>query len=137
MSSLPQRRVILLVDDNEISRAAYGRVWQHFGYRVLTANRGDDALRVARTRLPDVIILDMMGLPDLPGWEVASILRQDPVTANIPIIALTGLDPRSLPDAMNPNVFDRLLRKPTPPNKLLKVVEGLIGHAAADPPPGE
>jgi CheY-like chemotaxis protein len=60
------------------------------GYRMVTANDGEEALRIAHDRVPDLILLDMM-LPKLGGPEVLRALRKDPVTASIPVIVLSGL----------------------------------------------
>jgi len=60
------------------------------GYSVLTASDGEEALRVARTKIPDLILLDML-LPKLGGPQVLHELRKDPLTASIPVIVLSSL----------------------------------------------
>jgi DNA-binding response OmpR family regulator len=64
---------------------------QRDGERVVTANDGRAALRLARSEVPDLVILDLM-LPHLSGWDVCRELRRDTATADVPIIMLTARD---------------------------------------------
>ena len=70
-----------MANENVLARA---------GYKIVTASDGENALLIAHDRIPDLILLDMM-LPKLGGLEVLRALKQDPVTASIPIIVLSGL----------------------------------------------
>ncbi len=81
---------ILLVDDSRFMRMANERSLARAGYSVVTASDGEEALRTARSRVPDLILLDML-LPKLGGPEVLRALRKDPVTASIPVIVLSSL----------------------------------------------
>jgi len=80
---------VLLVDDYPDAL----EVWEIFltaeGCHVITANDGEQALEIARTQRPDVIVMDFQ-MPGLSGPSVAEALRQNPVTAQIPLIAVTG-----------------------------------------------
>jgi two-component system phosphate regulon response regulator PhoB len=80
---------ILVVDDEEdiLNLVCYNL--KADGYRVLTAGSGEDALEMARSRIPDMIILDLM-LPGISGMEAAAILKSDKKTRHIPIIMLTA-----------------------------------------------
>jgi CheY-like chemotaxis protein len=60
------------------------------GYAVVTASDGEEALRIAGARIPDLILLDML-LPKLGGEEVLHSLRKNPVTASIPVIVMSSL----------------------------------------------
>lgn len=60
------------------------------GYSVLTANNGNDAINLAKSEHPDLIILDIV-IPGVGGAEIAEILKENLGTKNIPIIFLTGL----------------------------------------------
>jgi CheY-like chemotaxis protein len=81
---------ILLVDDSKFQRMANESVLARAGYKIVTASDGENALLIAHDRIPDLILLDMM-LPKLGGLEVLRALKQDPVTASIPVIVLSGL----------------------------------------------
>lgn len=82
--------VVLLVEDSKVQKLANERILHKAGYIVLSAADGEEALRVAHDKLPDVILLDML-LPKLSGPEVLHALKEDPATAQIPVIALSGL----------------------------------------------
>jgi CheY-like chemotaxis protein len=79
-----------LVDDSKFQRRANESVLARAGYKVVTASDGEEALLIAHDRIPDLILLDMM-LPKLGGPEVLRALKQNPVTASIPVIVLSGL----------------------------------------------
>ena len=81
---------VLLIDDSKFLRRANELAFSRAGYGVLVAADGEEGLRVARDKVPDVIVLDMM-LPKLSGPELLQELRQDVRTAKIPIIVLSSL----------------------------------------------
>ena len=80
---------ILLVEDNEMNRDMLCRRLKRRGYTILIAVDGNDGLTTARDRRPDIILLDM-SLPTMDGWEVARQIKQDKVTAMIPVIGLSA-----------------------------------------------
>jgi chemosensory pili system protein ChpA (sensor histidine kinase/response regulator) len=81
---------ILLVDDSRFMRQANEKALARAGYGVVTANDGEEALRIAHSSIPDLILLDML-LPKLGGQEVLHALRNNPVTASIPVVVLSSL----------------------------------------------
>ena len=80
---------ILIVEDNEMNREMLSRRLERHGYKTCEACDGRQALEKARSLRPDLILLDL-SLPEIDGWEVARRLKSEPLTANIPIIALTA-----------------------------------------------
>ncbi len=85
---------ILLIEDSKLVRIANARILTRAGYRVVVAGDGEEALSTAFHGVPDVILLDMM-LPKMGGPEVLRALKQNPVTAHIPVIVLTGLSQKN------------------------------------------
>jgi two-component system alkaline phosphatase synthesis response regulator PhoP len=83
------REHILVVDDEEdiLELVEYNLVKN--GYEVKCVTTGEDAVKSARSDLPDIIILDLM-LPGIDGLEVCKILKNDPKTSHIPILMLTA-----------------------------------------------
>ena len=75
-------------------RLALERTLVKAGHKVLSAEDGQRAIKVAQERSPDLILLDMM-LPKLSGPEVLAALKQDPVTSRIPVIVLTSLSQKN------------------------------------------
>ncbi len=82
-------KTILLVEDNEDNRIIYSTVLRHVGYDVVEAHDGAQAISLAHSVRPDLILMDI-SLPEVDGWEATRILRGDPATSAIPIIALTA-----------------------------------------------
>ena len=81
---------ILLVEDSKFLRMATDRALTTAGYKVISATDGEQALRLAREHLPALILLDVM-LPKMSGPDVMKVLKDDPATADIPVMMLTGL----------------------------------------------
>ena len=80
---------ILLVEDNELNRDMLSRRLARRGYAVLVAQDGEEAQAMASAHRPDLILMDI-GLPEMDGWQATRLLKKNPVTAAIPIIALTA-----------------------------------------------
>ena len=81
---------ILLVDDSRFLRVANQRALVRAGHNVSAAADGEEGLRLAIERTPDLIVLDMM-LPRMSGPDVLHALRKNPRTARIPVMVLTSL----------------------------------------------
>ena len=80
---------ILIVEDNEMNRDMLSRRLQRRGFEVVLAEDGAEGVAMAKTELPDIILMDM-SLPVMNGWEATRLIRATPETANIPVIALTA-----------------------------------------------
>jgi CheY-like chemotaxis protein len=85
---------ILLVEDSKFLRLATERALTRAGYEVSSAADGDEAFRVAREKLPDLILLDML-LPKMSGPDVLKALKEDPLTKAIPVVVMTGLSQKN------------------------------------------
>ena len=111
---------LLLVEDNEMNWDMLSRRLLRKGYEVIRAVDGIEAIEISKSDLPDLILMDM-GLPRLDGWEATKMIKADPGTQAIPIIALTshamvGDRERALASGCNdydvkPIEFNRLLDK--------------------------
>ena len=86
----PADPLVLIVDDDERNRKLAQDVLGRSGLRTIAAADGRAALALARDRLPDVVLLDLR-LPDMEGRDVTRTLREDGLTAHIPVVALTAL----------------------------------------------
>ena len=84
------KQSILLVDDSKFMRRANELALLKAGYAVLSASDGEEGLRVAGERIPDLIVLDMM-LPKLSGPQLLEAIKKDSKTQNIPVIVLSSL----------------------------------------------
>jgi len=118
---------VLLVEDDAATRKGYSTYLTGCGFDVTEAANGHEALLLASTSPPHVIVLDL-GLPDIDGWEVARQLKRAPQTATIPILALTGSDlPHERVSAMRAGC-ERHLAKPCEPGHLLAAIRLCVGE---------
>lgn len=117
---------ILNVDDNHAGRYVKTRILERAGYRVIEAETGTDALRLARQALPQAILLDVR-LPDINGLEVCRTIKTDPLTAHIMILQvsathITGADRiHGLEGGA-----DTFLTEPVEPGELIATLEALL-----------
>src|SRR3954468_4336373 len=80
---------ILLVEDNEMNRDMLSRRLERKGYAVVMAVDGAEAVAMAQSEAPALILMDM-SLPVLDGWEATRRIKASPATKSIPVIALTA-----------------------------------------------
>ena len=85
---------ILLVEDSKFLRIATERALTRAGYDMTSAVDGEQALRLAQEKLPDLILLDML-LPKMSGPDVLKALKLDPATRSIPVVVMTGLSQKN------------------------------------------
>jgi len=81
---------ILVVDDDKLTLRTLERILNQAGYSVIPLSLGREAIKIAKDRMPGLIILDIM-MPDMDGGDVASVLKNDNETKGIPIIFLSSL----------------------------------------------
>lgn len=102
---------ILIVEDNEKNMKLVRDVLQVKGYATIEATTGEDGVRLAKERLPALVLMDIQ-LPGISGIEALKQLRADPATTAIPVIAVTASvmasDRRNITDAG----FDGYVGKP-------------------------
>ena len=84
------KKRILMVDDTTDLLLVVSRRLESWGYEALTAESGEEGLRIAQEQRPDLILLDIM-MPKMKGREVCARLKADPRTRHIPVIFLTAL----------------------------------------------
>ena len=90
MTPLPDNATLLIVDDTHSNLGVAVRMFEEHGYRILTAQDGEEGLQRARHTQPDLILLDVM-MPGIDGFEVCRELKADPSTRDIPVLFMTSL----------------------------------------------
>lgn len=104
------KKKILLVEDDEALSSVYKSRLQMEGFDIAEVSNGEDALSVAVSYKPDLILLDAM-MPKISGFDVLDILRNTPQTSSIRIIMLTALSqPKDKERAMALGVDDYLVK---------------------------
>ncbi len=106
------------------------------GFAVGTASDGIEAIKKARSVLPDLVLLDLM-LPELDGFAVCEVLRRDPNFARTPVIMLTALSSQLARLAGMEAGANEYMVKPFSPKQLISKIEALLPSASATvPTPG-
>ncbi|ACC83383.1 response regulator [Nostoc punctiforme] len=119
-------RKILIVDDEEDVRAiAKLGLEMAAGWNVLTASSGQEALKVAATHKPDVILLDMM-MPDMDGRATLQQLKANPATKKIPVILLTAKLQQSDRESFTDMDVAAIFAKPFRPLKLAEQINEVL-----------
>lgn len=116
---------ILLLDDNPLMQQLMSRFLGGLGYRVAIASRAADALAIVRQSPPALLLIDIH-LPDLDGPEALLMLRGVPGCANIPAIAMSGIDAGTARRIIT-NDFDAYLPKPVDLAVLEATIVNVLG----------
>lgn len=93
MGGAVSKTKILIVEDDEFLAGIYETKFTLEGFKVTRAGDGEQALKLAKSKKPDIILLDIL-LPKLDGFAVLKILKAEAETKNIPVILLTNLGQR-------------------------------------------
>jgi CheY-like chemotaxis protein len=116
-----RRRLILIADDNRDFARSSELLLELAGFDVEAVYDGWDALKVAKSRTPDVILLDI-GLPGLNGFQVAEQVRNDACLKDVLIIAISGYSSAMLPGRFEQVAFNFHLVKPVDFKALLSLI---------------
>ena len=108
---MPAFPLVLIVDDDDRNRKLVRDVLRVAGFRVLEATTAAEGIALASEQLPDVVLMDLR-LPDMDGSAAAQILRTDPRTSRIPVVAVTALPLDSRDDWLFDAGFAGFIRKP-------------------------
>ena len=114
----PDQTLVMVADDSKVVRVKTGRLLAQHRYRVAYAVDGLDAARQMQDSVPDVMITDVE-MPGMDGFELTRHVRQNPLTAHIPIIMITAADDKHRDDAQRAGVTV-LLGKPYPEAALIE-----------------
>ena len=113
---------ILVVDDEANIRELLSQEFTEAGYQVATAANGREAIAKVRAQRPDLVVLDVM-MPEMNGFDVAAVLKNDPATLDIPIVILSIVQDRERGFRLG---VDRYLTKPIDTDLLFREVGALI-----------
>lgn len=119
---------ILVVDDDPYNLKLFVEILEAGGYEVINASNGESGVRAAREHHPDLILLDIQ-MPVMTGTEACKILKSDPETKDIPVIALTAYAMAGDREHFLSLGFDGYIPKPIDLTEFLKTVgEYLRSH---------
>ena len=102
------------------------------GFEVDTSRDGHEALEKARSRLPDLILMDL-SLPGLDGWEATRVLKGDPATAHLLVVALSAHALAAEGDRARAAGCDGFIAKPCLPHELVEQMNAYLAQADTAP----
>jgi two-component system cell cycle response regulator DivK len=121
---------ILIVEDNEKNMKLARDVLQSKGHATLEAVTGEDGVRLAIEKKPDLVLMDIQ-LPGINGIEALRRLRADPGCARIPVVAFTASVTSTDRSQISAAGFDAFLSKPINLKEFLETVKRLLGTGQA------
>ena len=121
---------ILIVEDNPANLKLATLLLKNDGHAVLQAEDGSTAIDAARNQQPDLVLMDVQ-MAGMDGLTAAGILKRDPVTATIPIIALTALAMRGDEEKILAAGCDDYIAKPFHYSDLLAKVREMLERASS------
>ena len=122
---------ILIVEDHPDVRRVLTLHLRRVGYEIVEADTGSSAIALTVSEIPDLVLVDL-SLPDVSGLEIAKVIKQNPRTAEIPLVGLSGYSEREIaPRALEAGMA-AYLTKPIETETLVKVIEKLTdGHSSS------
>ena len=119
---------ILVVDDNEKNIILLRDVLEYYGYAVITAENGEEGIRLAREHQPALIFMDIQ-MPVLDGYTAIQIVRSDPELQAMKVVALTSFAMSGDKEHLLQAGFDGYLAKPVDIRQLPIVISKYLGEA--------
>jgi two-component system cell cycle response regulator DivK len=117
--------LILIVEDNEKNMKLVRDVLQVKGYATIEAGTAEDGIRLANERKPDLVLMDIQ-LPGMNGIEALGVLRGDPTTSAIPVIAVTASVMQQDRNLITQAGFDAYIGKPINLKEFLEAVRAMM-----------
>lgn len=119
MPDISRRPLILLVEDYDDAREMYRDYLEYAGFQVETARDGHEALTKARASNPDLVLMDL-SMPGLDGWEATRLLKTDPATSHLTVVALSAHALAAEGDRAKRAGCDGFIAKPCLPHELVE-----------------
>lgn len=120
--------LILIIEDNEKNRKLVRDVLEVKGYKTIESETAEEGLALARSRSPALILMDIQ-LPSIDGITAMKQLKADPLTANIPVIAITASAMTHNRTTMLAEGFDGYQTKPISLKEFLREIARVLGHS--------
>lgn len=114
-------KTVLLVDDSAETRGMYATRLRQAGYEVLEAADGEEGILAAATHQPDLIFMNL-AIPEIDGLTATALLKQNELTAGIPVVTLTGFDEAAARARAEDVGSDGFIGKPCEPSRLVQEV---------------
>ena len=117
--------LILIIEDNEKNMKLVRDVLQVKGYETLEAGTAEDGIRLAQERNPDLVLMDIQ-LPGMNGIDALAVLRGNPATVRIPVVAVTASVMQQDRKQITEAGFDGYIGKPINLREFLETVRSMV-----------
>ena len=124
---------ILIVEDNEANMKLACLLLQNAGHETLSAVDAETGLTLARSERPDLILMDIQ-LPGMDGLAATALLKKDPATSAIPVVALTAMAMKEDREKTRAAGCDAYIAKPLRYKELLATIDELLARTAPQSP---
>ena len=124
----PIPRTVLIVEDNELNMKLFNDLLDAHGYQTLQTRSGIEALKIARERRPDLILMDIQ-LPEVSGLEVTRWLKDDEELREIPVVAVTAFAMKGDEQRIRQGGCEACISKPISIGTFLETVRRYLGEA--------
>jgi two-component system, cell cycle response regulator DivK len=121
-------KTVMIVEDNELNMKLFHDLLDSHGYRTLQTRSGLDALQLARTHRPNLILMDIQ-LPEVSGLEVTKWLKDDEELRDIPVIAVTAFAMKGDEERIKQGGCEAYISKPISIGTFLETVRCYLGEA--------
>src|SRR3954462_1595698 len=119
-------KTVLLVEDDPDTRLIYSTMLEQEGFRVIQGRDGTEGVKLAREYVPDLIVMNLV-MPEIDGLSATELIRANPATASVPIIACTAFLHEDGADMAQDAGCNGSLEKPCEPTRLVFEVKRFIG----------
>jgi hypothetical protein len=124
-------RIVLIDDDEDLCALLEMELESTGRFQIKSSTRSETALALIKTERPDLAILDI-NMPEMHGVELATLLAQDPLTAGIPILYLTGMvSPEEVNRIGGGHTLRTLISKQSPRTELIAAIDNLLNLSPA------
>ena len=124
----PGAKTVLIVEDNELNMRLFHDLLDVHGYATLQTRSGMEALELARTHRPDLILMDIQ-LPEVSGLEVTKWLKEDDELRDIPVVAVTAFAMKGDEERIRQGGCEAYISKPISVVSFVETVRRFIGDA--------
>jgi two-component system cell cycle response regulator DivK len=121
-------KTVLIVEDNELNMKLFHDLLTAYGYATIQTRNGMDALALARTHRPDLILMDIQ-LPEVSGLEVTKWLKDDDALAEIPVVAVTAFAMKGDEQRIRQGGCEAYISKPISIGLFIETIRRFLGEA--------
>lgn len=118
-------KTILIVEDNDLNMKLFHDLLEAHGYATLQTKDGMEALKIAREKRPDLILMDIQ-LPEVSGLEVTKWIKEDDELRSIPVVAVTAFAMKGDEEKIRQGGCEAYIAKPISVAQFLETVESLL-----------